>query len=279
MRYDPAVVRAWYDGFGVDAEWERFNQAPGGRANLAVHLRFVADHVADGDEVLDIGAGPGRFSIAAIERGARVVVADLNEAMLEASRERIAAAGAEHGVIARTTADVTDLSAFDDGRFDVTMCFGGPISYAADRAADAVTELARVTRPGGTLLLSVMSTIGSFHTFWGGVMEELRELGPEHVERVFRTGELTAEHNRGHQLRMFRWTEIRDLVEAAGCEIVAASASNLAPRLGEADPYEGLDEAHRALLLDLEVRAAAEPGALDLGTHIVIAARTPHADR
>lgn len=78
------------------------------------------------------------------------------------------------------------------------------MSYAADRAPDAIAELVRVTRPGGTVVVSVMSTLGSFRAFLPDVIEELRLYGVDHVERVFATGQLTAEHNRGHQLRMSR---------------------------------------------------------------------------
>jgi len=194
--------------------------------------------------------------------------------MLDANRDRVAAAGAEGGVLDRVEADVTDLSPFSDGAFDVTLCLAGPVSYAADRAADAVAELVRVTRPGGTLVVSVMSTLGSLRAFLPGVIEELRLYGIEHVERVFAIGELTAEHNGGHQLRMFRWSELRELITATGSTILEASASNLFESVDH-DPYATLNEPERRHLLGWEVRAAAEPGAIDLGTHMVVAASTP----
>lgn len=67
----------------------------------------------------------------------------------------------ESQAVARVQADVCDLSRFDSGTFDATICFGGPLSYVLDRADDALAELIRVTKPGGLLLLSVMSLIGS----------------------------------------------------------------------------------------------------------------------
>lgn len=223
--------------------------------------------------MLDIGSGPGRFAIQAVEQGAQVIVADLSPAMLDANRDRVSAAGAEHGILERVEADVTDLSRFSDGAFDVTLCLGGPVSYAADRAADAVAELVRVTRPGGTVIVSVMSTLGAFRVYLPDVIEELRLYGVEHVERVFATGELTAERNRGHQLRMFRWSELRDLIMATGSTILEASGSNLFGSVAH-DPYATLSDSERGHLLDWEVRAAAEPGAIDVGTHMVVAACT-----
>lgn len=274
LRYDPAPVRSWYGRAYAEREWARFDVAPGGRANLEVHRRFVRRHVGDGDRVLDIGSGPGRFAIQAVEQGAQVIVADLSPAMLDANRDRVSAAGAEHGILERVEADVTDLSRFSDGAFDVTLGLGGPVSYAADRAADAVAELVRVTRPGGTVIASVMSTLGAFRVYLPDIIEELRLYGVEYVERVFATGELTAECNGGHQLRMFRWSELHDLIMATGSTILEASGSNLFGSVAH-DPYATLSDSERDHLLDWEVRAAADPGAIDLGTHMVVAACTP----
>jgi hypothetical protein len=44
----------------------------------------------------------------------------------------------------------TGLSAFADGAFDATVCFGGPISSVLDRAPEAVAELARAHGTAGT---------------------------------------------------------------------------------------------------------------------------------
>jgi ubiquinone/menaquinone biosynthesis C-methylase UbiE len=48
-----------------------------------------------------------------------------------------------------------------DKTFDVVVCFGGPLSYVCDRRHQAAAELVRVTRPGGLLLVSVMSRFGA----------------------------------------------------------------------------------------------------------------------
>lgn len=65
---------------------------------------------------------------------------------------------------------------FDDGSFDVTVCYGGPISYAVDRTEDAIAELARVTRPGGHVLVSVMSLVGALQAYADSTDPERPEL-------------------------------------------------------------------------------------------------------
>ena len=84
--------------------------------------------------MLDVGAGPGRFTIELARLDAEVVVADMSPRQLELNRERLTDAGLDEHVRERVQADVTDLSRFDDASFDATVCFGGPLSYVVDRA-------------------------------------------------------------------------------------------------------------------------------------------------
>ncbi|MFC8600182.1 class I SAM-dependent methyltransferase [Isoptericola sp. NPDC057191] len=101
--------------------------------------------VGRGDHVLDVGAGSGNASIPAALAGADVVASDLSPALLDAGRRR----AADRGVTLRwETADAHALP-FDDGTFDVTLsCVGVMFAPFHELAAG---ELARVTRPGGTL--------------------------------------------------------------------------------------------------------------------------------
>lgn len=150
MRYDPAVAAAFYDEYG-EREWARFEDGRTPAASLETHLHYLRRFVHPGDRVLDLGCGPGRFTLALVEIGARVVAADISQRQLALHEERVGDA-----VEARLVADAVDLSQFADGEFDATVCYGGPLSYVLDEAPRAVAELARVTKDGGHVLVSVM---------------------------------------------------------------------------------------------------------------------------
>src|SRR5919109_1153440 len=82
---------------------------------------------------------------------------------------------------------------FEDDRtpstsLDVTVCYGGPISYTVDRAEDAVAELARVTRPGGHVLVSVMSLVGAVQAYADAVLTVATRYDLELTERIVTTG-------------------------------------------------------------------------------------------
>lgn len=184
----------------------------------------------------------------------------------------MSAAGAEDHVESRTQADLVDLSQFDDHGFDAVVCFGGPLSYVLERADAAVAEMVRVARPGGILLVSVMSLLGAARAHLPGVVELASARGTEEVlDQVLATGVLTADMNDGHQLKMYRWAELVALLERHGCEMIDGATANHLTIGHQVDPG---DEVH-ASVLDWEVRLSREPGIRDAGTHLLAAARTP----
>ena len=260
-RYDREVIAGFFDDY-VEQEWERLERTPADRVNFEVHKRFLEEHVRAGDRVLEIGSGPGRFTLELARLGARVVVGDVSAAQIEAHREHTGEI--EAAVEQRLVLDVVDLSAFADGEFDAAVCYGGPMSYVLERADDALAELLRVTRPGGRVLLTFMSMLGAARTFFGMFGELIAEHGWEPaVANVFETGILTARVNKGHVMKLYRWREVEALLARHPCRLLAASAANFIV-IGNEEAFVR-DERW----LELEVAACREPGALDAGTHMV----------
>ena len=139
--------------------------------------------------MLEVGAGPGRFTVELARAGTSVVVSDISGVQLELNRAQVAEAGCEHAVHDRRV-DIRDLSAFDDGAFDCVLAYGGPISYAFEEAGKAFAECVRVTQPGGVVLASVMSSIGNLRYYLPGVAEEIKVFGADAMDAVVHTGDL-----------------------------------------------------------------------------------------
>lgn len=272
MSYDADRIRRFYDRYG-DREWYRFSGRPSDQVNLHVHTHYLRRWIASGMHVLDVGAGPGRFTIELARVGAVISVADLSEQMLRQNQERAREAGLDEAVVARERLDVTDLSAFPDGAFDAVVCFGGPLSYVMERVDEAVAELVRVLRPGGVLLASVMSTLGSTRAFLPSILELAEQVGRDRIGQVLERGLLTEELFRNdHVLKMYRWEEFCSLLVRHGLEVAEASASNFLSIGTDAALKDLSAEAWNAFL-DWELHCCRQPGALDGGTHILAVAR------
>ena len=271
--YDPEHIARFYDDYG-DLEWSRLEATLHGRAIHATHTAALERHLPAAARVLEIGAGPGRFTIELARLGATVVATDISPVQLDAHGQRLAELPAESAVVERHLADVSDLSAFGDADYDGVVAYGGPISYVFERAPRALAEIHRVLKPGGVAFLSVMSTLGASRIFRSAIAALAEEHGVELVvDQVLATGDLHDERVADrHRCRMYRSHQITGLVADAGLEVLGVSASNFL--FAELDQPE-LSEKLVAELLAHEVEVCREPGVVDAGSHIIVVARRP----
>ena len=102
--------------------------------------------VGEGSYILDVGCGAGQSSCyIARKYGCRVVGVDINEMMVERSKERAEREGLED-IVEFRVADAQDLP-FDDDVFDAVIT-ESVTAFPEDKQR-AVREYARVTKPGG----------------------------------------------------------------------------------------------------------------------------------
>lgn len=261
MSWDPVRAASFYDDYG-EREWRRFEDGLTPAAGLDIHVRFLERFVQPGDRVLDAGSGPGRFTAELARLGAEPVALDISPGQLEQLRERLPHVETHVG-------DVTDLSRFANGSFDATVCFGGPLSYVLDRAEDALAELVRVTRGGGHVLVSVMSLAGTVVHYISVLLDLARRDGAAKQDDIVRTGFLPEAPDYGHlAMKLFRWSELEELLSRHG-EVVGAAAAGLLP-----DPRPEEPEL-RKLIHRIEAELCEETGAVSCGQHIVAALRVP----
>lgn len=152
------------------ADYHRLIAGEDADGNLAPALRAVAPFGGAG--WLDVGSGTGRLPLLLGAEAARVVALDVHAPMLLEQRRvrRNAGAGAEPGsgaadVLDLVTADARALP-FAEAAFDVVtagwalghFCAWFGEAWPAE-VGRALTEMRRVTRPGGTLIL--LETLGT----------------------------------------------------------------------------------------------------------------------
>ncbi len=103
-----------------------------------------------GSRILDAGCGVGAHSARLARRGFNVQAIDFSANVLEQARSNLQAQGLI-GQVQLQRESLTELS-FPDGSFPTILCWG--VIMHVPHVDQAVTELARVLAPGGTLVVS-----------------------------------------------------------------------------------------------------------------------------
>lgn len=114
-----------------------------------------------GQTVFDAGCGSGRYMLHALRRGAtRVIGVDLSPHMLARAGSELGAWRIDAGSTAEIELIQGSMAALPlpDAHADLTIC--GLVVGHTDNLSQALAELHRVTRPGGTLLCSDVHPIG-----------------------------------------------------------------------------------------------------------------------
>ena len=278
--YDPDRIRNRYDNLGEE-EWNRLDSTPKGRISFLTHMRFIEKYLKPGDSVLEAGAGAGRFTVELLQMGVKVTILDLSTEQLEMNKRKVREMNLENNVEQRIQGDICDLSRFDGCKFDSVVCYGGPLSYVFDKRTLAMNEMLRVVKPGGHILLSVMSLIGTIKHFLEHTVDWSIEKGTSEWKQLLDTGDLTGIMGSGdHWLHMFCWSDLKEFLESFDCEIVDVSASNSLTNLrGDSLNKIDLDSDVWQTLVKAELQFCSEPGNLDSGEHIIAVVRKNHPGR
>jgi SAM-dependent methyltransferase len=253
--WDPARTAAFFDDYG-EREWARFEGGQATASSLATHVRMLERYVHAGDRALDAGCGPGRFTLELQRLGATVTALDISPRQIELLRRRVPGVDAHVG-------DIVDLSRFADDTFDVTVCYGGPLSYLVDRAPEAVAELARVTKSGGHVLVSVMGLGGTVVHYASVIADLARRDGTQQQLEIVRTQLLPEKEDYGHlAMRLYRWGDLERLLAPHG-EVIDGAAAGVLPRVA-ADEPEIND-----MVAELDAALADDPALRGCGEHII----------
>ena len=172
MREETDAIRTHYNA-DPRKEWDRLQKKHPYEKYITIHM--MDRYIQPGGTILDIGGGPGHYSIHYAKQGHPVTLLDLSDENVRFARKK----ARQYGVkITAVQGDALDLSRFPDSSFD-TVFLMGPLYHLMNEESrlQAIREAKRVLKPGGYLF-------SSFILMFGGVIYGLRD-APETILRPY----------------------------------------------------------------------------------------------
>ena len=128
-----------------------------GAVEFLTTMHYIEKYLKSGDRILEIGAGTGRYSHALARQGYIVNAVELVEHNIDIFRKNTLS----NEDISVIQGNASDLSAFPDNRFDITLLLG-PLYhlYNKEDKQQAIREAIRVTKQGGIIFAAYVISDG-----------------------------------------------------------------------------------------------------------------------
>ena len=124
-----------------------------GQVEYLTTMKYIHECIShfSSPDILEVGAGTGRYSIALAKEGYCVTAVELVQHNLDVLKSKLD--GSEP--ITAIQGNALDLSVFRDKSFDLTMLLGPMYHlYTFEDKMQALSEAVRVTKPGGYILVA-----------------------------------------------------------------------------------------------------------------------------
>ncbi len=141
------IIKAHYENYDEDARL-RTNH---GMVEFVTTMHYVEKYLKNGDRILEIGAGTGRYSHAIAQKGYAVDAVELSEHNIEVfNRNTI-----DGERICVRQGNALDLSFIEDNSYDITLLLGPMYHlFTVDEQRKALIEALRVTKNGGKIFVA-----------------------------------------------------------------------------------------------------------------------------
>lgn len=188
-------VTSYYSKFN---EWGRLDSLEG-KLEYDLCLPIVLKYLSKGTEILDLGGGPGRYTIELAQMGYSLHLADLSKELLEQAKERIAELKVEN-VKSINQVNAIDLSLYKDNSFDAVLLFG-PIYHLTNitERISCIKEVYRVLKKDGLVIASFIPYLTGAIGVATRMFYFPDQVAIETLNRVFSNGIFNNNADRGFQ--------------------------------------------------------------------------------
>lgn len=145
----------YYENYDEDSRLTSFRR---GKLEYLTTMGYIQAYLKPGDQILEIGAGTGRYSAALAEMGYDVTAVELVLHNLEILKRKITS----EMKLTALEGDALNLNMLESDRYDMTLLLG-PLYhlYTKEDKERAISEALRVTKPGGIVMAAYCISEGT----------------------------------------------------------------------------------------------------------------------
>lgn len=255
-------------------EWGRLDREP---IEFQVNWHFIKKYMPKTGNVLDNGAGPGKYSMELAKEGYQVTLTDLTPRSVEIARHKAKALNLERQFHGFYVADAKELNMIKNEQFDATLMLG-PM-YHLQKEMDrikAVKELKRVTKKNGLVFVAFMPRVRHILT---SLLSPLNWKPNDNLDSIIQFSQTGcfnhADEGRFTGAYYFNIEDINPFMEEQGFETLELIGSNIGAILNK-DSWnywsdKGEEEVKKIVTLIKE--RAADPYVLGISSHLLYIGR------
>lgn len=262
------IIKKNYDD-APEREWARTDNT----IEYLITTRMLERHIPPGSTVLDIGGGPGRYSLWLAKKGCDVTLFDLSSGNVAFAQEKAATSGLPLKTI---RGNALDRSLYPEEQFDHVLIMGPMYHLFREEDRRIVIENAlRVLKPGGKIYIAFINLLAGILYY----LDEWPEGFAEELKRGNEFGECVLKNKSWQgiaftEARFDTLPDIRRFTESLGLERITIFGQEgfLAAHLTKIEP---LPEPHRSLWIDYAHRTCERPEYLAMSSHIMYVGKRP----
>ena len=254
-------------------EWGRLDREP---LEFTVNWHYMRQYLPPAGQVLDNGAGPGKYTMELARHGYAVTLSDLTPALVDMAKGKAEELGLTERITGFHVRNAVDLHGIADVSYNASLMMG-PLYHLqneAERGA-AMTELHRVTKRGGIVFVALQTrmrmllTSLSYPEAWkpNDSMAALDRFMAEGTFDHQDQGRFTGAY-------YFNVEDVKPYMERFGFETLdLIGSSNIGALLSSEQKQYWADRGEGDRLADLLIRLARDPSVLGVSSHLLYIGR------
>lgn len=254
-------------------EWGRLDREP---IEFIINWHYIKQYLPPHGNVLDNGAGPGKYSMELARHGFNVTLSDLTPGLVEMAKVKADELGLTKHFKGFHVLNAANLDELPNEEFDASLMLG-PL-YHLQREEDrinAVTELFRVTKKGGIVFVAFQSrmrmTITSlqYPQHWkpNDTMDSINEFRATGIFNHADKGRFTGAY-------YFNINDIKPFMESHGFGTVdLIGSSSIGGLISNEQRQFWEEKGESQKLMNLLIELAKDPSVLGISTHLLYIGR------